>query len=309
MTCGLQVHFNPAQVSVKTNPQNLRPNFGPVTVNGTTNYDQLQNKPQINGSELHGGNNIVAIPSKTSDLTNDSGFITEDDIPNIPSKTSDLTNDSGFITEEDIPDIPSKTSDLTQDLGYIDGEAYDWDIEEYLNTLTESGSYTFRWDEFEYWVYIKALEVDEVTTIQQIYWGTEEGASAIYYRNLVIENGEIVSADITTYLTFDEANAAFARVVHAHVRFFAQSQSVWDFCNTVALQNAMPIVIYFDSSTNKTYLIEAYVGNRQPVYKMQRVTEMNDISYFCQRSSYYYSGAEHWSNWFRFSGEAYTPGR
>lgn len=36
------------------------------------------------------------IPSKTSDLTNDSGFITSADVP---SKTSDLTNDSGFITK------------------------------------------------------------------------------------------------------------------------------------------------------------------------------------------------------------------
>ena len=35
------------------------------------------------------------MPSKTSDLTNDSGFITSSDVP---TKTSDLNNDSGFIT-------------------------------------------------------------------------------------------------------------------------------------------------------------------------------------------------------------------
>lgn len=35
------------------------------------------------------------MPTKTSDLTNDSGFITAADVP---TKTSDLTNDSGFIT-------------------------------------------------------------------------------------------------------------------------------------------------------------------------------------------------------------------
>lgn len=35
------------------------------------------------------------MPSKTSDLTNDSGFITSE---NVPTKTSDLNNDSGFIT-------------------------------------------------------------------------------------------------------------------------------------------------------------------------------------------------------------------
>ena len=88
---------------------------------------------------------IPAIPTKTSDLTNDSGFVTS---AAIPTKTSDLTNDSGFITSADVPviddsttsstkvwssdkvsselsgkaatsAIPTKTSDLTNDSGFI----------------------------------------------------------------------------------------------------------------------------------------------------------------------------------------------
>lgn len=61
---------------------------------------------------------IPAVPTKTSDLTNDSGFVTSSAIPN---STSDLTNDSGFITANDIPAIPSKTSDLQNDSGFITG--------------------------------------------------------------------------------------------------------------------------------------------------------------------------------------------
>lgn len=38
------------------------------------------------------------------------------DTPTIPSKTSEITNDSGYITDGD---IPSKTSQLTNDSGYI----------------------------------------------------------------------------------------------------------------------------------------------------------------------------------------------
>lgn len=53
------------------------------------------------------------IPTKTSDLTNDSGFITS---ANLPTKVSDLTNDSGFITDSS---LPTKTSDLTNDSDYI----------------------------------------------------------------------------------------------------------------------------------------------------------------------------------------------
>src|SRR5690625_5286156 len=82
-------------------------------------YDDLSNKPTI--------------PSKTSDLTNDSGYLTEhqsldyyakttdlfsgsyDDLsnkPTIPSKTSDLTNDSGYLTEHQSLDDYAKTTDL-----------------------------------------------------------------------------------------------------------------------------------------------------------------------------------------------------
>lgn len=55
----------------------------------------------------------ITVPTKTSDLTNDSGYATTS---SIPTKTSDLTNDSGFITSAN---VPSKTSDLTNDSGFI----------------------------------------------------------------------------------------------------------------------------------------------------------------------------------------------
>lgn len=80
------------------------------------------------------------IPTKISQLTNDSGFITAEDIPevqvpdlsgyaktsDIPTKTSQLTNDSGFITQHQslsgyakTSDIPTKVSQLTNDSGFI----------------------------------------------------------------------------------------------------------------------------------------------------------------------------------------------
>lgn len=55
----------------------------------------------------------IAAPTKTSELINDSGFITSDDVP---IKTSELTNDSGFVTEED---VPNKTSELVNDSDFI----------------------------------------------------------------------------------------------------------------------------------------------------------------------------------------------
>ena len=77
--------------------------------------------------------NKPSIPTKTSDITNDSGFITS---AALPTKTSDLTNDSGFITNQvnnlanyydqtainsmfNALSVPTKTSDLTNDSGFL----------------------------------------------------------------------------------------------------------------------------------------------------------------------------------------------
>lgn len=96
-----------------------KPDLAAVATSG--NYSDLAGKPTIPAktSDLDNDSGFITIgsvPTSTSELTNDSGFITASAVP---SKTSDLTNDSGFITASDIPPIPSKTSDLTNDSGFI----------------------------------------------------------------------------------------------------------------------------------------------------------------------------------------------
>ena len=75
--------------------------------------------------------NTTVIPDKTSQLDNDSGYITASALTGyakkteIPTKTSELTNDSGYITNTALEpyaktvDIPTKTSQLNNDSGYI----------------------------------------------------------------------------------------------------------------------------------------------------------------------------------------------
>ena len=102
--------------TIPTKTSDLTNDSGFTTFSG--DYDDLTNKPTIpivnnalltikrNGSIVNtfSSNASVAtvanivVPTKTSDLTNDSGFITSSSIPTVPTKTSDLTNDSGFIT-------------------------------------------------------------------------------------------------------------------------------------------------------------------------------------------------------------------
>lgn len=141
-----------------------------------TDYRNLSNKPQINGIELDGNKSLstlgiasetalaavkttadgaiqdvkvngtsvksgttanVTVPTKTSDITNDSGFITASDIPaapvtsvngqtgavnlSIPDSTSDLTNDSGFITASGAPvqSVNGQTGNVSIDVPTI----------------------------------------------------------------------------------------------------------------------------------------------------------------------------------------------
>ena len=50
---------------------------------------------------------IPTVPTRLSELENDSKFITIDEVPEVavPTKTSELTNDSGFITLSDVPGL------------------------------------------------------------------------------------------------------------------------------------------------------------------------------------------------------------
>ena len=65
---------------------------------------------------------VNQLPTNVSDLKNDAGYITRNDIPaipempTIPTKVSDLKNDAGFVTAND---VPTKVSELTNDMGYV----------------------------------------------------------------------------------------------------------------------------------------------------------------------------------------------
>ena len=77
----------------------IQGNGSPAPSAGVT--DVLQNGSSV----VDNGVARVTVPVKTSDLQNDSGFITSSDIPAIPTKTSDLQNDSGFITSSSLPTV------------------------------------------------------------------------------------------------------------------------------------------------------------------------------------------------------------
>ena len=152
-----------AQTLTDAQKQQARENIGAGTSSFDGDYNSLTNKPTI--------------PTKTSELNNDSGYITEANIPVksvngktgevtldaksvgalpdstvIPSKTSELDNDSGYITEEALApyakteNVPTKTSQLNNDSGFIttaalDGYAKTIDVPTKVSQLENDSKY------------------------------------------------------------------------------------------------------------------------------------------------------------------------
>lgn len=100
---------------------NNTPPYPVTSVNGQTgnvvistggNVDSVNGKTGVvvlSAADVGALPNTTVIPTKTSQLTNDSGFITNSALTDyakkteIPTKTSELTNDSGYITANDVP--------------------------------------------------------------------------------------------------------------------------------------------------------------------------------------------------------------
>lgn len=107
------VHFTPQTLTTAQQAQ-ARTNIGAGTSSFDGDYNSLSNKPTI--------------PTKTSDLTNDSGFTTfsgdYNDLTNKPAipaaqVNSDWNASSGVAQILNKPTIPTKTSDLQNDSGFV----------------------------------------------------------------------------------------------------------------------------------------------------------------------------------------------
>ena len=112
------------------------------TINiASSNYEALQNKPQIGGVELVGNvslddigaaseADIPVVPTNISAFNNDSGYITgytetDPTVPNwakAPLKPSYTASEVGALPDSTvIPTVPTKVSAFSNDAGYITG--------------------------------------------------------------------------------------------------------------------------------------------------------------------------------------------
>ena len=83
--------------------------------NGTKYTLDITDDGMIVGKDENGEIAMPNVPTKTSHLENDSGFITADDVAEasgVPTKVSQLENDSNFITDDKVPEIAEQAAAL-----------------------------------------------------------------------------------------------------------------------------------------------------------------------------------------------------
>ena len=96
---------------------------------GSTNYNDLSNKPSINNVTLSGNKSLndlgiqpsgnYVTPSDLSSVATSGSYNDLTNKPTIPSKTSDLTNDSGFITNSALTNYVTNTDYATSTTGGV----------------------------------------------------------------------------------------------------------------------------------------------------------------------------------------------
>lgn len=155
----VQASLNKADTALQTAP--------------VTSVNNKTGAVELSASDVGALPSTTAIPTKTSELDNDSGFIDSSALDgyakttDIPTKTSQLTNNSGFITNAD---VPTKVSQLDNDTGFITSN-----------------------DEPEYSV-VKAADTADYAAVYYLTKnGVNTGVAINIPKDLFVESGKIVT--------------------------------------------------------------------------------------------------------------------
>ena len=82
---------------------------------GTSDFDELDNRPKYDNTMMTGNTNIPKVPT-TTELTNNSGFITSSDLPTVNDATLTITQNgvsAGTFTSNDADDTTIALTDTT----------------------------------------------------------------------------------------------------------------------------------------------------------------------------------------------------
>ena len=175
------------------------PELANVATSG--NYNDLINKPTLAVVASTGDYDDLldkpTIPTKTSDLNNDSGFITKsvNDLTNytLTSSLSSVATSGSYTDLTNTPTIPTNTSDLNNDSGFITNTVNDltnYTLSSSLATVATTGSYSDLINK-------PTIPVVDSTVSTSSTNAVENQAITTYVdNNFVTSNGELLSGKV-----------------------------------------------------------------------------------------------------------------
>ena len=227
-----------------TNEVNLVGTFG-ATGGGTTNYNDLINKPSINNVTLQGNKTgaqlglvsstdlaTVATTGSYNDLTNK---------PTIPAAqvNSDWNSTSGVSEILNKPTIPTATSDLTNDSGFVTSSD--------LATVATTGSYT----DLTNTPSIPAAQVNSD-------WNSISGVSAILNKPTIVANAtQLPISGIDSTNTKDYIDTGLSGK--------ANTSDIPTVDNSVSLSSTNPV-------QNKAITLANFFGNNGQYYSLNKTS-------------------------------------
>lgn len=130
------------------------------------------------------------IPQKTSQLSNDSNYVTKTDLDKKLDSTAYTAPDlSSYAKKSDIPTVPTKTSELTNDSGFITGvDLSDYATTTQLATKLDATAYT----PTDLSSYAKKTDIPSVPTKTS---------------QLTNDSGYITGVDLSSYDTISDVNS------------------------------------------------------------------------------------------------------
>lgn len=142
----------------------------------TADYEELENKPSINGVTLDGNKTTedLGIEAGVSSWNGQTGNVTFSETdPTVPSWAKQPTKPT--YTAAEVGAFPY------EDLGSFDIEEYDWDIWTYLENMTESGFFKAfeEQDGFDYFFRVERAG----DSVYQELWSSEENSTIRYARS------------------------------------------------------------------------------------------------------------------------------
>lgn len=314
----------------------------PINITGTSDYNDLENKPSIGGVTLEGNKTLEELGAFSGDY---------DDLTDKPSINGHTLE--GDQTSEELgisPNVVYCTCDT-------DGRTADKEATIVSGTLASLQTGDQAIVKFTYAngsrnptlkigntdakpikrygttspLFTADLSWNAGTSFLLVYdgnyWQMVSWLNSIYpeISKANITSGTNIATGLITGRRAKDAVEAFAPVkdvringtsvvsgrvaeIPAIYRADSNALSVWDYCDggQITMRNGSPI-IYTDNLNHRQYAIETWQSVYQPTYNYQKVTDLIDSSVFYQRSGLYQNGRTTWGSWYKFTGEAFTP--